>query len=146
MLISHYHFVIRPIHPQVYSLLVILTKPRLQHSFTFLYLMTDNRPSFHPLRDESLAVRYVHRSIPNKHLSLNNQSFRGPITKLLPMISLFLRNKVIAWASLVIYWYLFLQESNSESGDGALIDLLSCSVGLLACYIDIIMPLETHFA
>ncbi|KAL6935468.1 uncharacterized protein HGUI_02610 [Hanseniaspora guilliermondii] len=107
-----------------------------------------NKPQFNPLRDESLAVKYIHRSIPNKHLSLNNQSYRGPITKLLPMISLFLRNKVIAWASLVIYWYLFLQEQDSASsnGDSALIDLLSCSVGLLACYIDIIMPLESHFS
>lgn len=109
--------------------------------------MTDNKPAFDPLRDETLAVRYIHRAIPNKHLSLNNQSFRGPITKLLPMISLFLRNKVIAWASLVIYWYLFLQEQESsiQSADSALIDLLSCSIGLLACYIDIMMPLESHF-
>ncbi|CAI8508465.1 hypothetical protein ACO0OL_000570 [Hanseniaspora opuntiae] len=107
-----------------------------------------SKPQFSSLRDESLAVKYTHRPIPNKHLSLNTQSYRGPITKLLPMVSLFLRNKVIAWASLVIYWYLFLQEQDSgnAAGDSAMIDLLSCSVGLLACYIDILMPMESHFA
>ncbi|XBW38188.1 hypothetical protein QEN19_003780 [Hanseniaspora menglaensis] len=118
---------------------------------------SENKPAFSIFRDPTLAIKYVHRKIENKHLNLNNDSIKGPMTKILPMLSLFLKNKVIAWSAVVIYMYFFFQQQHGGKGtesnisnkpasmDSALIDLMSCSVGLVACYLDILMPQAGNF-
>lgn len=123
--------------------------------------MSDNTEThtFSPYRDASLAVKYVHRNVENNHLNLDNSFIKGPITKILPMLSLFLRNKVLAWSAIVIYMYFFLQKQeqiantdsstsvskNTESIDSGIIDLLSCTIGLLASYIDLVLPQSGNF-
>ncbi|KAK9470203.1 uncharacterized protein V1510DRAFT_370725 [Dipodascopsis tothii] len=96
---------------------------------------------------EALSVQYVPLPIRRQ------QSSAGIITSTLPMVAMFLRNKIIAWAAVLIAVQHYLNEPPSdapglyspdgEDSSGGLMKVLMSIAGLLVSYMDLVFPQQS---
>ncbi|KAL6939688.1 hypothetical protein ACO0RG_003533 [Hanseniaspora osmophila] len=96
---------------------------------------------------KDLAVKYVHKKAP----VLDNTLGQGILTQYMPLLAMFLRNKYLAWFSLITQFYYYLttpQDLPGNKDSSSNLDLpriLMCVSSIVFCYIDLIFPNEMSF-
>ncbi|KAL6942123.1 hypothetical protein ACO0QE_003289 [Hanseniaspora vineae] len=93
---------------------------------------------------KDLAVKYVHKKAP----VLDNTLGQGVLTQYMPLLAMFLRNKYLAWFSLITQSYYYLTTPSDLPGSKDSLDLpriLMCVSSIVFCYIDLVFPNEMSF-
>lgn len=92
-------------------------------------------------RRRDLVVRYVKQKTVKNDIS-------SAMSTSMPIAAMFLRNKVLAWAALFTTLQAYLNEPSFTDTEAqpAWLSVLISVVGLLTCYMDIIMPPKSAVA
>ncbi|KAK9366965.1 hypothetical protein V1509DRAFT_627842 [Lipomyces kononenkoae] len=85
----------------------------------------------------NLCVPYVPIEIKSR------EDVSSMISSTLPMVAMFLRNKLIGWSALLVTIQSWLNESEASNKDATQpgwLKVLMSFVGLLVCYMDLVVP------
>ncbi|KAL3228992.1 Uncharacterized protein RNJ44_02079 [Nakaseomyces bracarensis] len=103
------------------------------------------------VRRNDLCVKYQ-KVEPPVGLYSNSPSLTGMVNQTMPMAAIFLRNKFVAWLSLLqsVHYYLntdkeTLEMNKSRSGNSALdqpplVKIAMSVIGLVVCYMGLVFP------
>ncbi|CAG58393.1 uncharacterized protein GVI51_D01441 [Nakaseomyces glabratus] len=103
------------------------------------------------VRRQDLCVQYK-KSEPPRGIYSESQSLSGIVNQTMPMAAIFLKNKFIAWFSLIqsVHSYLntdeeTLEKNKSKTGNSALdqpplVKVAMSLVGILVCYMNLVFP------
>ncbi|GMM38857.1 hypothetical protein DASC09_061960 [Saccharomycopsis crataegensis] len=86
---------------------------------------------------EDLVVKYTH--VPPEA----RNPATGMMAQTMPMASMFMRNKMMSWASFCIcvqHYMNFRNVKLSEDANSPLMSLILATIGLVTAYIDILVP------
>ncbi|KAK7205248.1 hypothetical protein BZA70DRAFT_279415 [Myxozyma melibiosi] len=86
----------------------------------------------------NLCVPYVALEAPAP-----SDEISGLLASTLPMVAMFLRNKLIAWSAVLVSVQSWLNEteaSRSEASQPGWIKLVMSLAGLVVCYMDLLFP------
>ncbi|AET38958.1 uncharacterized protein Ecym_3475 [Eremothecium cymbalariae DBVPG len=100
--------------------------------------------TLHNVKRQDLAVGY-YKHIPAPDTTYS--SSQGLLSQSMPMLALFLRNKFLAWFSVVTAWHSFLTSdpnaSSSATSSGDLGPVMKIVMGLMSvvvCYMGLVFP------
>lgn len=103
------------------------------------------------VRRDDLCVKYQ-KVQPPAGLYSTNPSLTGMVNQTMPMAAIFLKNKFVAWLSLLqsVHYYLNTDEESlamnkSRSGNSALdqpplVKIAMSIIGLAVCYMNLVFP------
>ncbi|ODQ81875.1 hypothetical protein BABINDRAFT_160105 [Babjeviella inositovora NRRL Y-12698] len=88
---------------------------------------------------EELVVPYVHHPAPARN------DVSGTISQTLPMAAMFMRNKMLSWASLFLALQAYLNEpkykvAKKEASTPPLMAIGLAAVSLVMCYMELVFP------
>ncbi|KAK9378945.1 uncharacterized protein V2V93DRAFT_374591 [Kockiozyma suomiensis] len=85
----------------------------------------------------NLCVPYVPLAVP-----ASSDEISGLLASTLPMVAMFLRNKLIAWSAVLVSVQSWLNETESSRSDSqpGWIKLIMSLAGLVVCYMDLFFP------
>ncbi|KAK9496266.1 hypothetical protein V1508DRAFT_408150 [Lipomyces doorenjongii] len=92
------------------------------------------------LKRGNLCVRYVPMELKSR------DDVSSMMATTLPMVAMFLRNKLIAWSALLMTVQSWLSESEASSNESAQpgwLKVLMSFVGVIVCYMDIFVPAQS---
>ncbi|KAK9385384.1 hypothetical protein V1515DRAFT_608469 [Lipomyces mesembrius] len=88
----------------------------------------------------NLCVRYVPMQLKSR------DDVSSMMASTLPMVAMFLRNKLIGWSALLMTVQSWLSESEASSNESAQpgwLKVLMSFVGVIVCYMDIFFPAQS---
>lgn len=88
------------------------------------------------------AISFVHILTSYRHIAQHVDQPSALFSNTLPLVAMFMRNKLLSWVSVFTALQMFLNEPKTRKPDAqpAWVAMVTAFVGLITCYMDFVMP------